>query len=210
MSKYILRCPKCGRIYKDTYLQVCSHDQGMIRTEYNNSKLIISPLAGMWKYKEWLPVFQHLTNESRMSVFKSEGLSKELGLKNLFIAFNGYFPEKDAFLKTGTFKELEAPPTIARAIDKKIKTLVIASAGNTARSFAYIAALSGFNTVLVVPPNAVGKIWIPTDIEPYNIQLIALKGDKDYFDAISFANKLCNIAFLETEGGARNVARRDG
>lgn len=63
---------------------------------------------------------------------------------------------------------------------------------------------------MFVPPEARKNIWIPTNKNADKIHLIVLSGDKDYFDAISFARKLCDISKFETEGGARNVARRDG
>jgi cysteate synthase len=172
--------------------------------------LKIKPKKGIWKYEEWLPVNRALPTEEEMRVYKSHGLARELELENLHIAFNGYYPERNASLKTVTFKELEAPPTVARALDNNINCLVLASAGNTARSFAYLSVLMDFNIVLVIPPEAQDKIWIPTDREAKHIHLIMLSGNSDYFDAISFASEFCNISQLMSEGGARNVARRDG
>lgn len=205
-----MKCPACERNHGDTYLRVCDRDLGLIRTIYRSKKLKIRPKKGIWKYEEWLPVNRALPTDEEMRVYKSHGLARELELESLYIAFNGYYPERNASLKTVTFKELEAPPTIARALDNNIDCLVIASAGNTARSFAYLSVLMDFNIVLVIPTEAQDKIWIPTDREAKHIHLIMLSGNSDYFDAISFASELCNISQLIPEGGERNVARRDG
>ncbi|MFX1515632.1 MAG: cysteate synthase [Promethearchaeota archaeon] len=208
--KYSLVCSSCGRNFSDHYLQVCNHDAGLVRTVYKNQKLRVKPVKGIWKFEEWLPTHQSLSPNGEIKIFRSEGLSRELGLRNLFIAFNGYFPERKASLKTGTFKELEAPPTIARAFDKNINSLCIASAGNTARSFAYLSALTNFNLVIIVPSGAEEHIWIPTNRDSTNVRLIALGENTDYFDAISFANKFATLSKITNEGGAHNVARRDG
>ena len=40
--------------------------------------------------------------------YKSKGLAQKLGLKNLYITFNGYFPEIGARMSTCSFKETEA------------------------------------------------------------------------------------------------------
>ncbi|UCG03312.1 MAG: cysteate synthase [Candidatus Heimdallarchaeota archaeon] len=208
--KYSLICPSCGQKFSDNYLQVCDHDAGLVRTVYKNQKLRLKPVKGIWKFQEWLPTHHSLSTNGELKVFKSDGLSRELGLENLFLAFNGYYPERQASLKTGTFKELEAPPTIARALDKNIQSLCIASAGNTARSFAYLAALTNFNIVIIIPSEAKDQIWIPTNRDSTNVRLIALNGNTDYFDAISFANKFSTLSKITNEGGARNVARRDG
>jgi cysteate synthase len=138
-------------------------------------------------------------------VYKSEKLSRELELKNLYICFSGYWPEKGCYIKTCTFKELEAPASIQRAIDCNVKSLVIASAGNTAKSFAYVSTLANFPVVLVVP-----RFCLPLKIvsKPDNVRLIAVNGD--YSDAIMYAKKLCIDKNLTDEGGVKNVARRDG
>ncbi|MFX0206628.1 MAG: cysteate synthase, partial [Candidatus Hodarchaeota archaeon] len=207
---FFLECVSCGQRISDHYLPICNQDTGLIRTIYSTQKLQLKPVQGIWKFGDWLPSYQSLPPNGEIRVYKSAGLSRELGLKNLFIAFNGFYPEKGASLKTGTFKELEAPPTIARALDKNIHTLCIASAGNTARSFAYLGVLNNFNIIIIIPSEAEDKVWIPTNHDPANIRLIALGNNTDYFDAISFAKQFCSISNIQNEGGTRNVARRDG
>jgi len=51
-----------------------------------------------------------MTTDSGPVTYRSTELAAELGLNNLYISFNGYWPEKGAFIKTCSFKELEAFP----------------------------------------------------------------------------------------------------
>ena len=56
-------------------------------------------------------------------------------LKNLYITFNGYYPEIGANMRTCSFKETEAYSICARlGEDKKDEVIVVSSAGNTART----------------------------------------------------------------------------
>jgi cysteate synthase len=134
-------------------------------------------------------------------------LGKELDLSNLFISFSGYWPEKGAFNLTGSFKDLEACPTVVRAQEAGISALTIASAGNTARAFAHIANITGFEVYLIVPKSYLQMLWTP---EPPNESIHLLTVDGDYWETIELAREFCEINGLTPEGGAKNVARRDG
>jgi cysteate synthase len=63
--------------------------------------------------------------------------------------------------------------------------------------------------VLVGLESAIGKLWLP---EPpsENITLVVLQRGNDYSDAIALGNRLATLPGLIPEGGAMNVARRDG
>ena len=90
--------------------------------------------------------------------YKSQALARELGLENLFISFNGYWPERGAALPTCSFKDLEAAPTMQRLKERdEGSTLVLASAGNTARAFLHAASLASRPLLLFVPENALPK-----------------------------------------------------
>ncbi len=92
--------------------------------------------------------------------YKSRGLAEELGLENLYISFNGYWPERGAKMPTCSFKDLEAAPTMQRLQERGDQpTLVVASAGNTARAFAHVASLTGQPLVLFVPEKALARMW---------------------------------------------------
>jgi cysteate synthase len=139
--------------------------------------------------------------------YKSKELGRELGLSNLYIVFSGYWPERKSFNMTCSFKDLEASPTISRAMDHGIKNLIIASAGNTGRAFAHVTNITGFPIYLVIPEFGVSNIW--TVGEPSeHIKLVQINGD--YSDAISISQRMSEEKNITPEGGAKNIARRDG
>jgi cysteate synthase len=156
-----------------------------------------------------LPVNGILNNaHSGPVTYKSEGLAKEIGLKELYISFNGYWPERGADMLSCSFKELEALPTMRRLEEQgEDKILVVATAGNTGRAFSYIASLIGRPVVIVVPSVCRERIWIPNS-ERNKVLVVAVQGD--YYDAIVLGDRLASLPGFAPEGGARNVARRDG
>jgi cysteate synthase len=85
--------------------------------------------------------------------------------------------------------------------------MVVASAGNTARAFAHVSSITNLPLLLVVPENAIEKLWIPAG-STSSICFAAVQGD--YYDAISIASQITEREGFVPEGGAKNVARRDG
>lgn len=186
----------------------CSIHDSLLRSEYETRQLILSDLPGIWKFSEWLPVKGILELGAGPTTYKSKMLAKELGLEELYISFNGYWPEKGAYMDTCTFKDLEAAPTIRRLLDYKVrKALVVASAGNTARAFARVCSDIGFPLILVVPVHGLDRIWMPVE-KGKSIFIIGVEGD--YYDAISLSERLVAHGPFMAEGGAKNIARRDG
>jgi cysteate synthase len=89
------------------------------------------------------------------------------------------------------------------------KAIVLASAGNTGRAFAHVSALTGIDAYIVVPDSGVSKLWLPEEPNE-SIHLISMSPGNDYTDAINLAGKIAKLPGMVPEGGARNVARRDG
>lgn len=204
MGHYRIICPQCKREFSG-YALSCECPS-LLRTEYANS-LEIKSLPGLWRFIDWLPCHNPLDTRAGSVTFRSGGLGGELGLANLFIAFTGYWPEKDAYNLTGSFKDLEANPTIVRAQEAGVRALAIASAGNTARAFAHIANKTGFDVYLVVPESCIDMLWTP---EPPGDHIHLLTVDGDYCKTIELTTEFCQINDITPEGGAKNVARRDG
>src|ERR1700722_4219135 len=73
---------------------------------------------------------------ARPGSYRSQALADRLGLSDLWIAFNGWWPERGATVPTGTFKDLEAFAVLGRFPSHERRPLVVASAGNTAAAFA--------------------------------------------------------------------------
>ncbi|HJJ89270.1 MAG TPA: cysteate synthase [Methanocorpusculum sp.] len=210
MGDYTLRCVFGGECLPEQYTLSCKEHPGLIRTEYKTKRLTIRPeLPGIFRYIDWLPVHSSLPTRSRPMTFRSESLCRELGLPNLWVTFTGYYPERECFVATGSFKELEALPTTVRLSENGGGTLVVASAGNTGRAFAQMAAEFGMPVVIVVPEASRQSLWTVTEPKRQDaIKLITVRGD--YTDAILVANRITEYPRYIPEGGAKNVARRDG
>jgi cysteate synthase len=209
MHTYCLECLECGRLISDRYTNICpeGHDS-LLRTAYKRNRIRKRAGKGMFNYVDWLPVEEALTVNARPITYKSEGFGKELGLNNLYISFSGYWPEKGAFMKSCTFKELEALPTFQRAKEKAGgKILVVSSAGNTSRAFAEVSSLTGMPVLAIVPTSSIHRMWTTTE-NHQDIFLISVDGD--YSDAIAMGTEIVKMEGLIAEGGVRNVARRDG
>ncbi|MCD1293932.1 cysteate synthase [Methanocella sp. CWC-04] len=210
MGSYKLICLSCNRTIVDNYTLSCPCGGGFVRTAYDARQLTVRDMPGMWKYYDWLPTKGFIDIPGKTVTYKSEALAKELGLRELYIAFNGYWPEIGAMIHTCSFKELEAPPTILRAMEHGGKAMVLASAGNTARAFAYLSTITGFPLIIVVPGKNLGNLWIPGREPGKSVHLIAMGEGNDYTDAINLAGRIASVPGLLPEGGAKNVARRDG
>jgi cysteate synthase len=164
---------------------------------------------GLYRFADWLPISRRLQGSSAPVTYRSQGLSRALGLNNLYITFSGYYPEKGAFMKTCSFKETEAYSVCGRLKPGIGEVLVVASAGNTARSFARVCSDNNIPLLLCVPEDNLDALWSDERIKP-NVKLICSRTGGDYFDAIHLSSLACRIDRFIAEGGAKNVARRDG
>ena len=184
-------------------------DKSLLRTEYETKPFPIAPAGdGIFRYRQWLPARREIPGSSRPTVYRSRGLAKVLGLHDLWIAFSGYWPERDCCMLSGTFKELEAYTVVSRT-RQDAGVMVLASAGNTAAAFAAINWGDAFRCVLVVPDHALPRLSALGHLSGH-IKVVALKNGT-YNDAIAFAGKITAAGpEFFPEGGVRNVARRDG
>jgi cysteate synthase len=207
MSHFVIRCRHCGKILKEVYCAFCEHClNSLLVTEYSEEKFRYNQGKGIWGFN-WLPVHSSSFSQSGPVVYRSSGLSGYLGIENLYIAFNGYWPEAGATLRTCTFKEFEAAVVLQNAMENDVKGLVVASAGNTARAFAHLSVRSGFPVVIVVPTMCLMEMWYLDS--PTVIPTLAV-GDGDYSDSIDVARKISLTLGFPFEGGVKNIAKRDG
>jgi|SRR5208282_720455 len=207
MSHFVLRCRNCGAELKDVYCAFCEHCAGaLLITEYKEPPALKSDRNGLWKFN-WLPVHNPDFYQPGPVVYKSEGLSNHLGLSRLYIAFNGYWPEKGAALKTCTFKEYEAAVVMQNARENGVPGLTVASAGNTARAFCHLSSTSGFPVIIVVPKMCIVDMWYLKG--PVIVPTLVV-GDGDYSDSIDAAKRISLLSEMPFEGGVNNVAKRDG
>jgi len=210
MKKYVVRCLGCSSEC-DQHAITCPSDPHFLRAEYSAIRLTPRDLPGMWKFLDWLPTNDIIPALNGRSVtYRSEGFASEVSIKHLFVSFNGYWPERNALFKTCSFKELEAAPTVRRLIERgKEGVLVVASAGNTGRAFAHACSVTGRPLALVVPASAMNKIWLPGEGSGHET-VCTIAVDGDYTDAIVLGEQLACLEGFVPEGGARNIARRDG
>jgi cysteate synthase len=212
-TEYTLQSLVTGEIFKDTGWLLDAPNQtksGLIRAIYKHKKMNPKdPSYGIYRFADWLPVNRMLNGSSAPVTYKSSGLAGHLGLQNLYITFSGYWPEKGAFMTTCSFKETEAYSVCARMDPKQPEVLVVASAGNTARAFAKVCSENSIPLLLCVPEDNLDALWFE---KPLNdcVKLIATRSGSDYFDAIHLSNLACQCDGFVAEGGAKNVARRDG
>lgn len=207
MSHFSIKCSACGKVLENTYCAFCEHCRdALLVTDYHDVRFRERIDGGIWRFN-WLPVHETKWPQPGPVVYRSEGLANHLGLENLFIAFNGYWPEKGAALETCTFKEFEAAAVLENARENGVEGLIVASAGNTARAFAHLSAVTGFPVVIVVPRMCLMEMWY---LEPRSVVQTLALGDGDYADAIDVARKIAMATGFPFEGGVKNIAKRDG
>ena len=166
----------------------------LVRAVYENEKFTPrDDLKGLYRYAEWLPVRRTLRNSHAPVTYKSKGLADLLGMENLYITLSGYVPKRGARMETCSFKETEAFSVCARLPKNDKRVLVVQSAGNTARAFARVCS----------------DLWFLKKLKSC-VKVIATPNGTDYYDAIALGEKLCKDPRYLAEGGAKNVARRDG
>lgn len=213
VPKYRLRCTSCGVEYQsDPFRLHCdvNHEPSLLRAIYRDKQLDVKPhLPGLFQFSDWLPVERSLDVVGKPITYESKHLAAHLKLDRLFVCFNGYWPERNARLYTGSFKELEAPAVLARVPASHPRTLVISSAGNTGRAFANVCSQQQMPLCLVIPEQNLSAIWSKERFHP-SICLVVVSGGGDYADAIALGNLISRMAGFFPEGGAANVARRDG
>jgi cysteate synthase len=212
-TKYMLESLVTGKLYEDFgwILQAPGEEKpGLIRAVYDQKQLNLKDESyGIYKFADWLPIKRTFDGSASPVTFKSAGLAKELGLSNLYITFSGYWPEKGAMMKSCSFKETEAYIVCARMEKDQKDILVVASAGNTSRSFAKVCSDNNIPLLLCVPEDYIDTLWFD---EPLNdcVKLIVSRSGADYYDAIHLSDIVASFKGFIPEGGAKNVARRDG
>jgi len=206
--KYQLKCLKTNQLLNDEYT-LHHADNALLQSVYHQP-LEVQDVEGMWQFEDWLPVSQANELVAGTLTYKAEALGEALGLSNLWVTFHGYWPEKGGLCPTGSFKDLEAVPTIQRLRDHGITGVICASAGNTARAFAHYCGLTDTPLIVIVGEEHAQRLWLRKDHPSESVRLVVLKGG-DYADAKGVAKRLAQrLDEWVLEGGVHNVARRDG
>ena len=212
-TKYTLICCSTGHRFEDEGWSLADpkcNCPSLVRAEYEKKQYNPrTELDGFYRFADWLPIRRTLNGSCPPITYKSKALAEELGLNTLYITFSGYFPEIGAKMETCSFKETEAYSVCARLPEDNDRILVVASAGNTARAFAKVCSDNNIPLVISIPEDNISALWFK---KPLNdcVKIIASPKGSDYFDAIALSDKVCSSPRFMAEGGAKNVARRDG
>ena len=212
-TPYTLECVATGREFEDAGWMLADpqcKEPSLVRTKYARKQIDVKPADwGLYRFSDWMPVRRILKGSSAPVTYKSKGLAAHLGLENLWITFNGWYPAIGATMSTCSFKETEAYSVCGRAAADERRVLVVASAGNTARAFAKVCSDNNIKLLLSVPEENIDTLWFERPLNPC-VKLISPERGGDYFDAIFLSNLALKSRKFYAEGGAKNVARRDG
>ena len=212
-TQYTLQCVDTGREFEDTGWVLDDKEcksPSLVRAIYAKKQIEVRDNSyGIYKFADWLPISRMLEGSCAPVTYRSKGLAEALGLKNLYITFNGYNPAIGAKMTTCSFKETEAYSVCGRIDPKNDKILVVASAGNTARAFAKVCSNNNIPLLLSVPADNLSALWFEKPLNPC-VKLISCENGGDYFDAIHLSNLALKSKKFYAEGGAKNIARRDG
>ena len=212
-TKYTLVCCADGHRFDDKGWSLADPDckcPSLVRADYENKSF--NPredLDGFYRYADWLPVCRTLKGSCPPVTYKSSALAAELGLENLYITFSGYWPKIGARMETCSFKETEAYSVCGRLSKDNDRILVVASAGNTARAFAKVCSDNNIPLLISIPEDNIDALWFASPLNDC-VKIIASPKGSDYYDAIALSDKVCTDPHFMAEGGAKNVARRDG
>ena len=212
-TKYHLVNAADGHEFEDlgwTLSDPAGKTPSLVRAVYDNRKFTPrDDLDGIYRYAEWMPISRVLRKSCAPVTYKSKGLAQFLGLENLYITFSGWNPRIGAKMRTGSFKETEAYSVLARMEADEKRILVVQSAGNTARAFAQVCSDNRIPIVICVPQDNLHDLWFRRKLNKC-VKLVAVPHGCDYYDAIALGEKLATNPHFMLEGGAKNIARRDG
>lgn len=205
----VLRCCRCGQAYTDHRL-ACDHcPDALLRSDYADKRFRPTGDDGIFRFRCWLPSERSVPTQIGPRVLEAGEFGRRLGLKHLYLAFNGYWPERGACNITGTFKDHEAAPTLTYFRDHGCEEMILSSVGNTARAFAQACTEDNFPCCIVIPGKMLHRLWLPRPAGSC-VRALVLRDSCDYTAAIRLGEKIRARFNVMVEGGARNVARRDG
>lgn len=223
--RYHLLCPGCGSTYSDDGIRVdcdiCSGEGRRAILEFlpDGTPSINKDTRGLMRYADFLPGCEGLLDFTNpVTTFQSRGFADKYGFKNLFLTVTGYLPQKNIYAPTCSFKELEAIAVLTRLLSYGVKKpLLLSSAGNTARAFAYYAAKLKYPVIAVVPANSRSFLWLPDQEDLFEnaqryFKAVFVEYPANYLNASRLAALIWERYkdALIVEGGYRNIGRTTG
>ena len=180
---YELRCVKCRKVSDErrhyTNCSSCSSplevvmNYKIIEEKINHNAFRQVHISSL-KYVDFYPINNHnkiiSLGEGGTPLYHCKNLGKMLGMKNLFMKYEGANP-------TGAFKDRGTMVEITKAIELGKKTVIVASSGNMAASVSAYSAKAGLPTYVIVPQGTpVGKM---SQTLAYGARVIQIRSDYD-------------------------------
>lgn len=169
-------CPDCAGALDITY------DYEKITEKLNRYLIKTAPITSL-KYLNFYPINDMTKiitlNEGNTPLYECKNLGKILGLKHLYIKYEGANP-------TGAFKDRGTMVEITKALELGKKAVCCASTGNMAASVSAYAAKAGLPCYVIVPEGTpIGKL---AQTLSYGAKLIQIRGT--YADAVKLTINL--------------------
>ena len=145
------RCPSCGKSYKAIERTCPACPTALLRADYPSEQFEPADEPGIFRYLDWLPP---PSPSPRRSARRSSPPSASPRPSASTISTSGSMPTPPRSAHhnpTGSFKDFEALPTLLFLREHGINSIVLASAGSTARAFAYAGIQLGFRIHIIVP-----------------------------------------------------------
>ncbi len=193
---YQVKCFECSMIIKDEKLDACPSCGGLLNVEMDLSSLrgetpkssLIAPL-GVWRYAPFLPAEASKAVsllEGGTPLYDCHALARELGMKRLYVKYEGANP-------TGSFKDRGMTVGVSKALELGCKVVGCASTGNTSAALAAYAAKAGLGCVVLLPSGkvALGKL---AQAMFYGAKVISIDGNFD--DALNVVRQLSREGHL--------------
>lgn len=178
-SKKLYTCPECGSLLE------IELDLERVKEEIDEEALQKEKVS-TWKYRPFLPVRDDSKivslDEGGTPLYPCERLAEEIGIKELFVKFEGENP-------TGSFKDRGMTVGVTKACEFGMQTVACASTGNTSASLSAYAAKAGLECVVLIPKGkvALGKL---AQAAIHGARIIAI--DDNFDKALKLVRRLCN------------------
>jgi len=189
-----LECIECKSKFNiREMIYTCSKCGGLLEVEFEPAEIkrkldrrsLKTERPTVWKYRAFMPILDDSKivsiGEGGTPLLKCTRLAKEIGVRELYVKFEGANP-------TGSFKDRGMTVGVTKALEFGVKTVTCASTGNTSASLAAYAAKAGLKCVVLLPEGkvALGKL---AQALVYGAQVIAVKGNFD--QALAIVRQLC-------------------
>ncbi|MFC1690744.1 threonine synthase [Nanoarchaeota archaeon] len=189
---YKLKCVSCKKEYSEDQTYTCCikcgspldviYDYDALLGRLNTKVLKTAPLKAT-KYMDFYPINDLRSvvtlDEGGTPLYHAKNLGKKLGLKNLYIKYEGANP-------TGAFKDRGSMVELTKTLEFGSKSVICASTGNMAASVSAYAAKANIPCYVLVPQGTpIGKL---SQTLAYGARLIEVRGT--YNDAANLTEEI--------------------